>query len=238
MANRAKKELPPPAPPAERTAGQLVGEAMRLYGQRIWAALALGIPPTLAGIALGVAADSGASRAELLLLTVAVGAPAVALSYVGAAVVASRSSPPRHVLLTALVAGFLVLVPVPFLGTLLILPALAWVALFGLAVPVAVVERLSLTDSLRRAVELARADYIHALGSLAAAAIVVFISAGVLRFLLVQFGETASGVAAFISILLLSPLLLFAAGLLYFDQEARLVPTRQGLTAPHPRRGK
>lgn len=240
MANRAKKELPAPAPPRERTAGQLVGEAMRLYGQRLWRALALGVPPTLVAVALAAAADSGASRAALLILTVAVGAPAVSLSYVGAAIVASRSRPPRRALLIAFVAGVLLLVPVPFLGTLLILPALAWVALFGLAVPVAVVERLALTDSLRRAVELARADYVHALGSLAAAAIIVFVSAGVLRFLLVQFGETASGVAAFIAILLLSPLLLFAAALLYFDQVARLVPapTREGLTAPRARRGK
>ena len=67
-----------------------------------------------------------------------------------------------------------------------------------------------------------------------------FVSAGVLRFLLVQFGETAAGVAAFIAILLLSPLMLFAAALLYFDQAARLSPgpRREGLTTPRARRAK
>ena len=119
-------------------------------------------------------------------------------------------------------AGVLVLLPVPFLATLLILPALAWFALVGLAVPAAIVERGQLTQSLRRALQLARADFVHALGSLAAAAIVVFVSAGVLQYLLVQFGETAGGVAAFLAVLLLAPLLLLAAALLYFDQEARL----------------
>ena len=237
MATRAKREQPPPAPPAERTAGQLVGEAMRLYGQRLWRALLLGVPPTLTGLVLAAAANAGASRAGLLLLAVVVGAPAVSVSYVGASLIASGSRPSARTLYVAFVAGLLVLLPVPFLGTLLVLPALAWVALFGLAVPVAVMERVSLTEALRRALQLARADYVHALGSLAAAAIVVFVGAGVLQFLLVQFGETASGVAAFIAILLLSPLLLLAAALLYFDQEARFAPTptRQGLTSPRPR---
>jgi hypothetical protein len=242
VARRGQRELPPPAPPAERTAGQLVGEAMRLYGQRLWVALLLGVPPTLAAIALAVAADAGASRVGQLVLALAVGAPAVSLAYVGASIVVSGARAPARSLLVAFVAGLLVLLPVPFFATLLFLPALAWLALFGLVVPVAVVERLELTDAFRRALQLARADYIHALGSLAAAAIVVFISAGVLQFLLIQFSETASGVAAFIAILLLSPLMLLAAALLYVDQKARLAPARaaarEGLTVPRPRRGK
>jgi MFS family permease len=238
MGNRGREPLPPPLPPAERTAGQLVGEAMRLYGRRFWVGLLLGLPPTLAGIVLALAADAGTSRAARLTLAVAIGAPAVSASYVGASLVAARSRPPTRTLVVAFVVGLLVLLPVPFLATLLVLPALAWFALFGLAVPAAVVERIGLTAALRRALQLARADFVHALGSLAAAAIVVFLSAGVLQFLLVQFGETAAGVAAFIAVLLLSPLLLFAAALLYFDQAARVAPAsvREGLTAPRPRR--
>lgn len=176
----------------------------------------------MAGVVLAVFADSGASRLASLLVAVAVGAPALSVSYVGAAVLAAGRRPPGQSLFGAFVAGVLVLLPVPFLGTLLVLPALAWFALFGLAVPAAVMEGTELRQSLGRAVQLARADYVHALGSLAAAAVVAFISAGVLQFLLVQFGETARGIAAFIAILLLSPLLLLAAAELYFDQEARL----------------
>ena len=38
------KPLPPPLPPAERTAGQVIAESIRLYGNRFWAALLLGLP--------------------------------------------------------------------------------------------------------------------------------------------------------------------------------------------------
>jgi hypothetical protein len=240
MASRGKKSLPPPAPPKERTAGQLVGEALRLYGRRLWAALLLGVPPTLAGLVLAARVDSGTSRAGLLIPVLAVGAPAVSVSFVGASVVAAGRRPPARFLFAAFVVGVLVLLPVPFLGTLFVLPALAWFALFGLCVPAAVIEELEPRQALARAFQLGRADYVHALGSLAAAAIVVIVSAGVLQYLLVQFGETAAGVAAFIGVLLLSPLLLLAAAILYFDQAARAepAPRREGLTAPQPRRGK
>jgi len=195
---------------------------MRLYGHRFWSAILLGLPPTLAGLALAAFAESGASRAARLIVALAIGAPALSVSYVGASVIAAAKRPPGRVLFVAFVAGVLVLLPVPFLATLFVLPALAWFALVGLAVPVAVVEGRELTQCVRRALQLARADFVHALGSLAAAVIVVFVSAGVLHYLLVQFGDTAAGVAAFVAVLLLAPLLLLAASLLYFDQEARL----------------
>jgi hypothetical protein len=213
---------------------------MRLYGRRLWIALLLGVPPTFVAIVLAVATDSGASRAAGLTLALALGAPAVSASFVAASVIAAGRRPPARTLLVAFVAGVLVLLPVPFLATLLVLPALAWFALFGLAVPATVIEGLDLRAALARALQLARADYVHALGSLAAAAIVVLVSAGVLQFLLIQFGDTAAGVAAFVAVLLLSPLLLFAAAILYFDQAARAEPgpRRAGLTVPRPRRGK
>jgi hypothetical protein len=240
MGSRGQQNLPPPAPPEERTAGQLVGEAMRLYGRRLWIALLLGVPPALVAIALALATDAGASRGARLTLALALGAPAVSASFVGASVVAAGRRPPARTLLVAFLAGVLVLLPIPFLATLLVLPALAWFALFGLAVPAAVIEELALRQTLARALQLARADYVHVLGSLAAAAIVAFVSAGVLQFLLIQFGDTAAGVAAFVAVLLLSPLLLLAAAILYFDQAARAVPgpLRVGLTVPRPRRGK
>ena len=64
-------DLPPPAPPEERTAGQLVAEALRLYGRRFWAALALGVPPT-ALAALFIALADSELRRGLRLLVVAV----------------------------------------------------------------------------------------------------------------------------------------------------------------------
>src|SRR6478672_4175842 len=43
--------LPPPLPPETRTVGQLVAEALKLYGARFWPALALGIGPAIFGVA-------------------------------------------------------------------------------------------------------------------------------------------------------------------------------------------
>src|SRR4029450_14086515 len=43
--------------------------------------------------------------------------------------------------------------------------ALAWLALVGLAVPAALVERRGYVDALRRGIQLGRADYSHALGA-------------------------------------------------------------------------
>ena len=61
-----------------------------------------------------------------------------------------------------------------------VLPALAWLALFGLAVPAAAHERLGFRDALARGRRLAAADYVHALGSLCALAIVYFVTRAML----------------------------------------------------------
>jgi hypothetical protein len=122
----------------------------------------------------------------------------------------------------ALAAGVLVFLPLPVLVAIFYLPGLIWFAFLGFAVPAAMFEARGLGGAFRRAIQLARADYAHALGSLAAVTIVALISAGVLSYLLVQFGDQARGAAAFIAVLLLSPLLFLAAALLYEDQVARL----------------
>lgn len=213
-------ELPPPSPPETRTAGQLVAEAMRLYGRRFWAALGIGILPMLMVVAL-VGLDGVPIKTRYVLGATA-GVAFISVAYVGAAAIASGRSVDASTALRAFVAGWLVLLPVPFLAGFLLLPALAWLALLGLVVPVVVVENLPLRPALARAVSLGRADYVHALGSLAAVTIVAGVTALMLQYLLVQFGDTASGIAAFVAVLLLSPLLLFAAALLYEDQVARL----------------
>ena len=126
--------------------------------------------------------------------------------------------------LTALVAGALVFLPFPFLVLGFVLPGLAWLAFVGLAVPVAVIERLGVWASLRRAVVLARADYIHVLGGLATLAIVVFLTRSVLFFLLRDAGEATALVAFILADIVISPVLFLGGALLYFDQAARVSP--------------
>jgi hypothetical protein len=235
VGNRAEKSLPPAAPPKERTAGQLVGEALRLYGRRFWRALALGLGPVVVAVAI-----NALSAPANLIFAATGGAVVLTLCYIGACLLARRAGGEPSSPGVALVVGALVFAPVPFLSRFLIFPAVAWLALFGLAVPVALYERRGLRDSLRRALALARADFVHSLGSLAALAIVGFVSAVALSSLLIQFGDQARSTAALLPLFLISPLVFLGAAELYFDQAARADPAkrREGLTAPRPRRGK
>jgi hypothetical protein len=205
--------LPEPLPPAERTVGQLVAEAIRLYGRRFWPSLALGIAPAVLNVVV-----RNVERAITILLIPTVGGAVLSASYVGAVAIAA-ARPIRAV--PAWVAGTLVFVPFPFLVTVFVLPGLIWLALFGLVVPVVALEGRRLRDAFARALQLGRADFVHALGSLAALAIVVALTQGVLIFVLRGFGDQALAAASFIASAIVSPLLFLGAALLYYDQAAR-----------------
>jgi hypothetical protein len=205
-------ELPPPLPPAERTVGQLVAETIRLYGRHFWRALALGAPLAISSqLYLG----HSANFQTLVLLAFA---PLVGAAYVSAIALAHGARPTR----TAYLAAVLIFAPVPFLVRLLVLPALAWLALFGLAVPAAMVERLGFRAALERGRQLGTADYVHALGSLATLVIVVGISELVLISLLRSQGDNGQRIAHLLADLVLSPLLYLGGALLYLDQAARV----------------
>ena len=208
--------------------GQLVAETVRFYGSRFWPSLALGIPP-----AILVVAVAPLDRIERLLLVVTVGALLVTASYVAAyALVAGRR--PGSLPL-AYTTGVLVFAPVPVLATAFIIPALAWLALFGFAVPAVLLEERGFRAAFRRGIELARADYVHALGSLATLVIVVFLCQGVLFFVLRGAGEAAIAVAGFLASLVISPLLFLGSALLYYDQAARVRSSKRDGALP---RGK
>jgi hypothetical protein len=80
-------------------------------------------------------------------------------------------------------------------------------------------------------VRLARADYVHALGSIAALVITIFLSGLVLVVLLHGFGDQAVRAAALLSLLVLAPVFLLGTALLYLDQSARVLDS-----GPRPRR--
>jgi hypothetical protein len=206
--------LPPPLPPESRTAGQIVAEAIRLYGARFWRALPL-------GLSVAVLNQFRDIDPRWLLPIALGGAIALAVSYVGATVLAADVQLTRRSIATALAAGVVVFLPVAlFLGTFLLL-GVAWVAFIGLSVPVALIEGAGLRDALRRGILLARVDYVHAFGSLAALAIVYFLTSIMLGVLLRSQGDQTERIALFLSDLVLAPLVFLGAALLYFDQEAR-----------------
>lgn len=213
------KSQPPPLPPAERTVGQLVAEAVRLYGRRFWPSLGLGVAP--ATFALGAAGLDGSARIAFSLVA---GPPLLSAAHAGATLVAAGGS--RDRLVWAIVAGVPAFLPfaasrvVVFPGVYLL--AVAWFAVLGLAVPAVLVERRGPAGALARAVALARADLVHAVGAVAALAIVVVVTLFVLFFLLAGFSDQTLPIAAFLALLVLSPLFFLGAALLYFDQAARL----------------
>jgi hypothetical protein len=206
-------ELPPPLPPAERTVGQLVAESLRLYGRRFWPSLALGVPPAILNLLARVLDDS------LLLVVVPIaGGVLLSISYVGAVALASEQ--PLAVA-RAIAGGVLVFLPFPFFTAFFILPGLVWLTAFGLVVPVLALERIGFWLAFLRAYKLARADFVHALGSLATLAILVFLTQSMLFFLLRGTSDQTLDIASFVAALVVSPLLFLGTALLYFDQAAR-----------------
>jgi hypothetical protein len=211
------EQLPPPLPPETRTVGQLVAETIRLYQRRFWPSLALGVAP--AALAVG---GSFLDRPGQATLAIGGGSLLLSATYVRACVLTSTDHPTRDSILRAWVVGALVWLLVPVLILAFVLPAVAWLGLVGLAVPAAVHEGRSVRDSLRRGLQLGRADYVHSVGGLATLVIVVLVTQYLLILLLHAGSDQAIRIALFLANLVLSPILFLGAALLYFDQAARV----------------
>jgi hypothetical protein len=213
---RPREPLPAALPPETRPVGQLVAETLRLYGRRFWLSLPLGL--TLA-VVNQLSVERTVSRQVAIL---AAAAPFLTASYVGASALAANVRPGGRTVATALAAGTLAFLPVPPLSLLFVLPAVAWLAAVGLVVPVVVIERTGLRAAFRRAFALARADYVHALGSLATLVLIFALTRVMLVLLLRGTGDQTERIALFLADVVLSPILFLGPALLYFDQAARV----------------
>ena len=195
----------------------MVAESIRIYGEKFARCLAIGVVPAALTLA-----STHISRRLALVLTPTLDGALLSATFVYASTVVLEHRPPFTRLVRAWLVGWLVFVPAPFLLLGFILPALAWLAAVGLVVPVLVVEDLSVRAALTRAWRLARADYVHVLGSLATLALLVLITQGVLAFIIrgaaAEALETAVGLASVV----ISPLVFIGAALLYVDQTARV----------------
>jgi hypothetical protein len=220
-AARPREPLPAPLPPETRPVGQLVAETLRLYGRHFWTALPL-------GLSLAVVNQVSVERTVAEQVAVlAVSSPVLTASYVGASALAAGVRPGKRTLATALAAGTLAFLPVPLLSLLFVLPALVWLAAVGLVVPVVVIEGGPLPAAFRRAFALARADFVHALGSLATLVLVFALTRVMLVLLLRGTGDQTARIALFLADVVLSPILFLGAALLYFDQAARAKARRR-----------
>jgi hypothetical protein len=209
--------LPPALPPETRPVGQLVAESIRLYGRRFWPSLALGLPVGVFGAIANTLDDW-----TYAIFSITAGALLLTLSYVGASVIVAARPVPRRRLFVAFAVGLVVFVPFPALLLVYVLPAVAWLALVGLAVPAAVIEATGFVASIKRGFQLGRADYVHSLGTMAALGILFYLSTRVLAVALNAGSGQAAEIARPLSEGVLWPVVVLGASLLYFDQAARV----------------
>jgi hypothetical protein len=208
--------LPPPLPPETRTVGQLVAESLRLYGRHFWPSLVLGIPLAASDL---VAFDTTIPQRIVVLLAFA---PVFSAAYGWAAALMSGRRPSVGRWVAIIVLGSVVFAPAAVFFPWFAILSVLWLALAGLVVPVLVIEDIPARRAVRRALELARADYIHAAGSLATLTIVFVLTRLALAFLLRAQADNTIRVAVTIADVVISPLLFLGAALLYVDQAARV----------------
>ena len=202
---------PQPLPPAERTVGQLVAETLRLYGDNFWRVLPLGL---VLAVVNQLSLDR---RVAVQALILAAATPVITLAFMAGCRIALRAQPSW----TAFLVGCLIFLPVAGLTLVYVLPGLAWLALFGLAVPAAMAERLGPRAALGRGLRLGTADFVHALGSIATLTILFGLTKIMLALVLQTQGDNELRVAVFLADLVVSPIVFLGAALLYVDQAAR-----------------
>jgi len=222
----AKHELPPPLPPERRTVGQAVAETIRLYGARFARALPLGLV-----VAVANQLTIGRSRAAVTLLLL-VAAPVFTLAFAYATSLALDLRAPWRSWLVALLVGTLVFVPAALLFPWFALASVLWLALVGLCVPVAMAEGRRPVASLRRALELTRAGYLHAAGAFFTFAVLFVLTRTGLALVLRSQADNAVRTAIFLADTLLAPLLFLGAVTVYVDLEARLRSRRETRKEP------
>jgi len=189
---------------------------MRVYGSSFVRALPLGLfVAALNQLTIGL------NRLGTSMLLVAA-APLFSLAYAYAARLVSSTRASARTWVAAVVVGTLVFLPAALVFPWFALASVVWLALLGLSVPAAMLEQTSIADSLRRGVRLGRADYVHALGSLAALVVLFALARFGLALVLHSQAENAVRTAIFLADTVVGPLLFIGATLLYVDQDARL----------------
>jgi hypothetical protein len=209
--------------------GELVATTAQFYGERIWAALGIGLVE--AGVFVVAGVVHPAIRVAILALatTLLLGVAARVVSGDGFGEAWARVAARIPVLA---VLAFVVALPFAAgLGVNLVLVvfAVGWLALTVFAVPVAMIETPGaaswfegVVHALRRTVELARAGYLHALGAASVLIAAYLLTAVLLASALVGFAESSGDVAVLLAQLVLSPFFFFGLAFLYYDQRARL----------------
>jgi hypothetical protein len=206
--------------------GELIAATLRIYGSRGWAFVPLGVIQAGAF----VAADSLS-----LFPALAIGAGAFTLAFALVVCLVAGDRFETAVRRTAaaipvlLVLGFIVAVPfVIASGQLLLLIFSAlWLGLASFAIPAAMIDTVprSAADrvvyALRSTTTLARAEYFHGVGVVAALLIIYVLLSGPLAVLLEGAADLDSTWARAVAQVPLAPFFFIGLSVLYFEQRAR-----------------
>jgi hypothetical protein len=207
--------------------GDLLAAAVRIYGSRPVTFLATGL---IQGLAL-VATVWLPFAADLIVVALSFG---IAYAVVTRLVVGDpiEAACARTLELLPVVASLALLVGIPFSFAasflVFLIVAAAWLGLSTFAIPVALVEAPDapgyagrMAHALRRTVELARVEYIHAFGVAAIMIVLTLLVGVILSLALFSFAENGRVAALAISQIVLSPFFFIGLSVLYFDQQAR-----------------
>jgi hypothetical protein len=219
------------SPPSRPLAlGEVFAETIHHYGERLWAALALG---AVYSLALAAAALIHPALYYVVAAVMLVAAYGVATRLVTGDSFAEAWA---QVALRLPVLGALALVvglPFALAGSFLLLLVFGafWLGLTGFAVPVSVVETPEdgrdalprITFALERTLALARAEYLHAVGVTAALLLVNVLFGVILQLALVGVADNTERAGSVIAQCVLAPFFFLGLSVLYFDQRARLV---------------
>ena len=213
--------------------GEVLAETVRLYGDRFWSGLGIGVP---VAAAFAVTLRAG-DVIDVIVLSVAFTVAFAAAARVAAGDGVVEAFAQAAVRLPTLFVLMLV-VSVPFVlavGQLyLLVPAVAWLGVTAFAIPVAMLERDPDADdwfgrlvyALSRSFILGRTEYLHAVGIAAGLVITYALLYGVLVAALVGFGENGRDVAGIIATVVLAPFFFLGLSVLYFEQKARALSSR------------
>jgi hypothetical protein len=221
--------------------GELLSETIRIYTQRPWAAIGLGLVEGGAYLLAALTPD----LLDVLVIALAFTAIYAAASrFVSGDTFAESWAQAGLRAPVLLVLTLVVAVPAVIALTylfLLVVGAL-WVALMGFSVPVAMLERDPevknsfdrIAYSLLRSIRLARAEYLHALGVIAALIIIYLLLGIALGGALVGFADNGRVIAAALVQVVLAPFFFIGLSVLYFEQRARAAVSSPPEAASEP----
>jgi hypothetical protein len=207
--------------------GDLLAAAVRIYGSRPLAFLATGL---VQGCAL-VATVWLPFAADLVIVALSFG---IAFAIVVRLVVGDsiETAGRRTLALLPVVASLALVVGIPFSFAasflIFLIVAAAWLGLSTFAIPVAMIEPPEqpgyagrIAHALRRTVELARVEYVHAFGVAAIMIVLTLLVGVILSLALFSFADNGRIAALALSQIVLSPFFFIGLSVLYFDQQAR-----------------